>query len=196
VTVTFKPTASGTRTGTLTVTSNANNSPTTVSLAGSGIGRHHQPRGRPAGLGQLVNSPYVAANLTDTDASSYWESANGSFPQWAQVDLGPELQHRPGRPEAPAVHGVAGPDGDPVRARLHGRLDLLDDRGLGRVHLRPELRQQHGHHLVRRDTARYVRVNITANTGWAAGQLSDFEVFPPSAAVAAEAGAGEAPTWP
>ena len=27
-------------------------------------------------------------------------------------------------------------------------------------------------------TARYVRVNITANTGWPAGQLSDFEVFP------------------
>jgi hypothetical protein len=26
-------------------------------------------------------------------------------------------------------------------------------------------------------TARYVRVNITANTGWAAGQLSDFEVW-------------------
>jgi hypothetical protein len=31
-------------------------------------------------------------------------------------------------------------------------------------------------------TARYVRVNITANTGWAAGQLSDFEVFPASGA--------------
>ena len=38
VNVTFKPTASGTRTGTLTVTSNANNSPATVSLTGSGIG--------------------------------------------------------------------------------------------------------------------------------------------------------------
>ena len=36
VTVTFKPTASGTRTGTLTVTSNANNSPTTATLSGSG----------------------------------------------------------------------------------------------------------------------------------------------------------------
>ena len=29
-------------------------------------------------------------------------------------------------------------------------------------------------------TARYVRVNITANTGWNAAQLSDLEVFPSS----------------
>ncbi len=36
-TVTFKPTAGGTRTGTLTVTSNANNSPTIVALSGTGI---------------------------------------------------------------------------------------------------------------------------------------------------------------
>jgi F5/8 type C domain len=26
-------------------------------------------------------------------------------------------------------------------------------------------------------TARYVRVNITANTGWPAGQLSEFQVW-------------------
>ena len=28
-------------------------------------------------------------------------------------------------------------------------------------------------------TTRYVRVNITANTGWPAGQLSEFEVYGP-----------------
>ena len=88
VTVTFKPTAGGTRTGTLTVTSNANNSPTTVALSGVGIDSSTNiAAGQPASASS-VNGPYVAANLTDSDPSSYWESANGSFPQWAQVDLG------------------------------------------------------------------------------------------------------------
>ena len=49
VNVSFRPTASGTRTGTLTITSNATNSPTTVALSGTGAGHDgHQPRGRQA----------------------------------------------------------------------------------------------------------------------------------------------------
>ncbi len=34
-----------------------------------------------------VNGPYAAANLTDGNQGSYWESS-GALPQWAQVDLG------------------------------------------------------------------------------------------------------------
>src|SRR6218665_3027865 len=34
------------------------------------------------------NAPYTANNLTDGNQGSYWESTNGAFPQWAQVDLG------------------------------------------------------------------------------------------------------------
>ncbi|MGY4765785.1 carbohydrate-binding protein [Kribbella sp. CWNU-51] len=34
------------------------------------------------------NQVYASANLTDGNQSSYWESANNVFPQWAQVDLG------------------------------------------------------------------------------------------------------------
>ncbi len=88
VTVKFEPTASGTRTGTLTVTSNANNSPTTAALSGNGIGSTtNLAAGQPASASS-GNGPYVASNMTDADPSTYWESANGSFPQWAQVDLG------------------------------------------------------------------------------------------------------------
>ena len=39
-----------------------------------------------------VNGPYVAANLTDGNQGSYWESS-GALPQWAQVDLGTRI-HR------------------------------------------------------------------------------------------------------
>ncbi len=33
-------------------------------------------------------SPYLSGNLTDGNQSTYWESTNNTFPQWAQVDLG------------------------------------------------------------------------------------------------------------
>ncbi len=39
-------------------------------------------------------------------------------------------------------------------------------------------------------TTRYVRLNITANTGWPAGQISEFEVYGPST------GDTQAPTAP
>ncbi|MEV0825889.1 discoidin domain-containing protein, partial [Nonomuraea rubra] len=31
---------------------------------------------------------YRAANVTDGNQATYWESANNAFPQWIQVDLG------------------------------------------------------------------------------------------------------------
>ena len=178
VTVTFKPTASGTRTGALTVTSNANNSPTTVSLTGSGIGATTNiAAGQPASASS-VNSPYVAANLTDPDASSYWESANGSFPQWAQVDLGQSysidqvvLKLPPStawqtRTETLSVLGST--DGSTF-STIVGSAGYTFNPNSGNNTVTISFAAT---------TARYVRVNITANTGWAAGQLSDFEVFP------------------
>ncbi|MGI8446045.1 MAG: discoidin domain-containing protein, partial [Streptosporangiaceae bacterium] len=178
VTVTFKPTASGTRTGTLTVTSNANNSPTTVSLTGSGIGATtNLAAGQPASASS-VNSPYAAANLTDSDASSYWESANGSFPQWAQVDLGqsysidqvvlklPPSTAWQARTETLSVLGST--DGSNF-STIVGSAGYTFDPNSGNNTVTISFAAT---------TARYVRVNITANTGWAAGQLSDFEVFP------------------
>ena len=178
VTVTFKPTASGTRTGTLTVTSNANNSPTTVSLTGSGIGATTNiAAGQPASASS-VNSPYVAANLTDPDASSYWESANGSFPQWAQVDLGQSysidqvvLKLPPStawqtRTETLSVLGST--DGSTF-STIVGSAGYTFNPNSGNNTVTISFAAT---------TARYVRVNVTANTGWAAGQLSDFEVFP------------------
>jgi parallel beta-helix repeat protein len=180
VTVTFKPTASGTRTGALTVTSNANNSPTSIALSGSGIGSTtNLAAGQPASASS-VNGPYVAANLTDADASSYWESANGSFPQWAQVDLGqsysvnklilklPPSTAWGARTETLSVLGST--DGTNF-ATVVGSAGYTFD---------PNANNNTVTITFAATTARYVRVNITANTGWPAGQLSDFEVFPGS----------------
>jgi hypothetical protein len=178
VTVKFTPTAAGTRTGTLTVTSNANNSPATVSLSGSGIGSTTNiAAGQPASASS-VNGPYVAANITDADPSTYWESTNGSFQQWAQVDLGqsysigkitlrlPPSTAWGARTQTLSVLGST--DGSNF-STIVGSAGYTFD---------PNANNNTVTITFNATTARYVRVNITANTGWPAGQISDFAVFP------------------
>ncbi|MCY0920460.1 MULTISPECIES: discoidin domain-containing protein [unclassified Streptomyces] len=43
--------------------------------------------GRPAAASS-TNGSYTAANVTDGNQPTYWESAGGTFPQWVQTDLG------------------------------------------------------------------------------------------------------------
>ncbi|NUR29806.1 MAG: choice-of-anchor D domain-containing protein [Catenulispora sp.] len=176
--VTFTPTTGGTRTGTLTVTSNATNSPTTVALSGTAVdGTTNIAAGRPASASSS-NGQYGPANLTDADASTYWESANGSFPQWAQVDLGqswtvgkivlklPPSTAWSARTQTLSVQGSA--DGTNFATIVGSAGYTFDPTANGNTVTIP----------LPATAARYVRVAVTANTGWPAGQLSDFEVFP------------------
>ncbi|WP_249227779.1 discoidin domain-containing protein [Kutzneria sp. CA-103260] len=178
VTVSFKPTTGGARTGAVTITSNANNSPTSVGLSGSGIDSSTNiAAGRPASASSS-NGSFVPANLTDADASTYWESANGSFPQWAQVDLGqnygvgkvvlklPPSTAWGARTQTLSVQGST--DGSNFTTIVGSAGYTFD----------PTANNNTATITFPAATARYVRVNITANTGWPAGQLSDFEVFP------------------
>ncbi|MFI1097055.1 choice-of-anchor D domain-containing protein [Streptomyces sp. NPDC020917] len=178
VTVSFKPTTGGARTGTLTVTSSANNSPTTVALSGTGIDSSTNIAAGKTASASSSNGTYTPANLTDADASTYWESANGAFPQWAQVDLGqsygigkvvlklPPATAWAARQETLSVLGST--DGSSF-ATLVGSAAYTFD---------PNANNNTVTITFASATARYVRVNITANSGWTAGQLSDFEVFP------------------
>ncbi len=178
VTVTFKPTAGGNRTGTLTVTSNANNSPTTVALSGTGIDASTNIAASQPASASSANGPYVASNLTDADPSTYWESANGSFPQWAQVNLGqsysigkvilklPPSTAWGARTETLSLLGST--DGSNF-STIVGSTGYTFD---------PSANNNTVTITFGATTARYVRANITANTGWNAGQLSDFGVFP------------------
>src|SRR5581483_7982694 len=111
------------------------------------------------------------------DASTYWESANNSFPQWAQVDLGqnysinklilklPPSTAWGARTQTLSVLGST--DGSNFSTLVGSAGYTFDPNANNTVTI-----------TFGASTARYVRVNITANTGWPAGQLSDFEVFP------------------
>ncbi|WP_234343317.1 choice-of-anchor D domain-containing protein [Streptomyces sp. NRRL F-5123] len=178
VTVAFKPTTGGTRNGTLTLTGNANNSPTTVALSGAGIDSSTDiAAGRPA-TASSVNGTFAAGNVTDADASTYWESANGSFPQWVQVDLGqatgigkvtlklPPSTAWATRSETLSVQGST--DGSSFSTLSASAARTFD----------PSANNNTVDITFPAATARYVRINVTANSGWSAAQLSALQVFP------------------
>ncbi|WP_037603507.1 choice-of-anchor D domain-containing protein [Streptacidiphilus rugosus] len=193
VTVTFKPTTGGSRTGTLTVTSNANNSPTTVSLSGTGIDSTTDiAAGRPASASSS-NGSYTPANLTDADPSTYWESANGSFPQWAQVDLG--QSYGVGKVVLklpPATAWAARTETLSVLGSTDGT-NFSTIVGSAGYNFDPNANNNTVTIPFGATSVRYLRVNVTGNTGWSAAQLSDLEVFP-SAGGSSSATLSAAPT--
>jgi hypothetical protein len=190
VNVTFKPTASGTRTGTLTVTSNANNSPATVSLTGSGIGATTN-----LALGATMTASgsaqsYVPSNTNDGNTATYWESTNNAFPQWLEADLGsaqtvgsvtldlPPSSSWATRTQTLSVQGST--DGS-TWTTLAGSANYTFDPSSGNTVTIS---------LPSAVSERYLRLNFTANTGWPAGQVSEFEIFPGGAGGSGSGGGG------
>jgi hypothetical protein len=178
VTVTFKPTSSGTRTGSVSLSSNANNNPATITLTGSGIGSTTNiAAGRPATASSQVNSTQAATTATDGDANTYWESANGAFPQWLQVDLGATysvgkvtLKLPPSSAWATRTQTLSvqtSTDGSSFGTAVGSATYTFNPASGNTASI-----------TVPGTSARYVRVNITANSGWSAGQISEFEVYP------------------
>jgi hypothetical protein len=177
VTVKFNPTASGTRAGSVALTSNANNSPTAISLTGSGIGTNtnvalHQP----ASASSQVNGAQTPANATDGDANTYWESANNAFPQWVQVDLGAAISIGKVTLKLPpstawgtrtqSLSVQTSLDAATFATQAAGTYTFDPATGNSVTITFPAV------------SARYVRINVTANSGWPAGQVSELEVYP------------------
>jgi hypothetical protein len=177
VTVTFRPTTSGPRTGAVTLTSNANNSPTPIALTGSGIGANtNVALGKPASASSQANGTQIPAAATDGDANTYWESANGAFPQWLQTDLGsaydvgrvtlklPPTSAWGTRTQTLSV--LTSTNGTTfTTAVASATYTFTSPTNVVNITVPPV-------------SARHVRVNITANSGWPAGQASELEVYP------------------
>lgn len=130
--------------------------------------------GRPATAGGS-HGAYPAGNATDGTQATYWEGPAGSFPQWVQVDLG----------EARNVERVVLklPTGWESRSQtlsLRGSTDGSAFHTLaasaGRV-FGPAQAGAVAVDLASPSDARYVRVDITGNTGWNAAQLAELEVY-------------------
>ncbi|MFC6884891.1 discoidin domain-containing protein [Actinomadura yumaensis] len=121
---------------------------------------------------------YPAANVNDGDRSTYWESTGDAFPQWVQVDLGAAVDtdkvvlklpaaNWPKRTQTLSVQGSTDGTSYSTLAGSSGR--VFDPASGNTVTL-----------TYAATLTRYLRVHVTANTGWPAAQLSEFEVYGPS----------------
>ncbi|MFK0104083.1 discoidin domain-containing protein [Streptomyces sp. NPDC091217] len=120
---------------------------------------------------------YASGNATDGDTNTYWESANNAFPQWVQVDLGagtgvkrivldlPPAAAWATRTQTISVQGST--DGSAF-AQLLASAGYTFDPATGNTATLT---------LPATVTTRYVRLTFTANNGWPAGQVSEFQVF-------------------
>ncbi|MGV9594975.1 discoidin domain-containing protein [Streptomyces tendae] len=116
---------------------------------------------------------YGAANITDGNQGTYWQSGGSSLPQWVQTDLGAteridEVVLRlpagwESRDQTLSVQGSA--DGTSFSTLKTSATYAFDPGSGNTVTVSLPATQ-----------TRFVRVNITANTGWQAAQLSELEV--------------------
>jgi hypothetical protein len=179
VTVKFAPTAGGTNSGTLTVNSNANNSPLTVGLTGNGISSTTN-----IALNQPVTASsdyetYVPANVTDGNTSTYWESSDGAgYPQTIAVNLGSV--------QSIGSIGLYLPPSSAWSTRTETLSVLGSTNGTSYSQIvgsagytfNPSTGNTVTISLPSGTSAQYVELSFTGNTGWDAAQLSEFEVFP------------------
>ncbi|MFJ5260280.1 discoidin domain-containing protein [Streptomyces sp. NPDC088387] len=133
-------------------------------------------QGRPATASSQTGD-YGPARAVDGDANSYWESANNALPQSLTVDLGsaqavrrlvlklPPATAWGARTQTLSVQGgtQAGTFSTVVGSQGH-RFDPATGNSVTVA-------------LPAGTSLRYLRLNVTANTGWPAGQFSEVEVY-------------------
>ncbi|MET0493889.1 MAG: discoidin domain-containing protein [Actinoplanes sp.] len=119
---------------------------------------------------------YPGANVTDGDVTTYWESVNNRFPGTVTIDLGQA------RTLGRFVLRL------PPQAEWNSRTQTLsllgstDGRSFGTLKAASKytFTAKTGNRVTitaNPRTARYLRVSISANSGWPAGQLSEVEAY-------------------
>ena len=145
----------------------------TPPVAGSGIGGN-LAAGKPAAASSQ-SAGFVPANAVDANPSSYWESVNGAFPQWFQVDLGATygvtrlvLRLPSGWETRTQTLSVQGSTNNSTFTALVGSTGYVFNPSNGNTVTI---------NLPTAANARYVRLTITGNTAWPAAQLAQVEVY-------------------
>ncbi|MFC9910262.1 discoidin domain-containing protein [Streptomyces sp. NPDC059862] len=136
-------------------------------------------KGRPA-TATGSQDIYTPGKAVDGDANSYWESANNAFPQSLTVDLGsteavrrlvlklPPSSAWQARTQTFSVQGST--DGSTYSTVVASQGHRFDPATGNTVTVS----------LPSGTNLRYLRLHVTANTGWPAGQFSEVEAYPTS----------------
>lgn len=132
-------------------------------------------------LGKAITSSgysqtYAPGNANDGDQSSYWESTNSAFPQWLQLDLGSST--------ALTQVVLKLPSGWGARTETLSVQGSTDGTNFATVVSSAAYNFDGNSNTVTinfgQTSTRYLRLNFTANTGWPAGQISEFEAYGPT----------------
>ncbi|WP_405975072.1 discoidin domain-containing protein [Streptomyces sp. NBC_00988] len=133
-------------------------------------------KGRPA-TATGSQDVYTPGKAVDGDANTYWESANNAFPQAWTVDLGSNQAVRRVVLKLPPSSAwgartqtlsVLGSTDGSTYSTVVGSTGYRFDPATGNT---VTVALPSGTNL------RYLRLNVTANTGWPAGQLSEVEAY-------------------
>jgi len=176
VSVKFAPTAGGTQTGALSITNSTTTLPLGVTLSGVGVTATTN-----LALGATMTASgstqsYAPSNANDGNTSTYWESTDSDFPQWLEANLG----------SAQTVGSIT-LDLPPSTAWAT-RTQTLSVLGSTNGSTWTTLVASAGYTFnpatgntvtidVPSTSVQYLELNFTANTGWPAGQISEFEIF-------------------
>jgi hypothetical protein len=120
---------------------------------------------------------YVPSNANDGNADTYWESTDNAFPQWLEANLGaahqvgsvtldlPPLSDWATRTQTIAILGST--DGTTWTTLVPATGYTFNPATGNTVTIS----------LPSGTNAQYLQLYFTANTGWPAGQISEFEIF-------------------
>ncbi|SCK07110.1 CARDB protein [Streptomyces sp. LamerLS-316] len=126
-----------------------------------------------AAAASSAGDAYGAGNVTDGNQATYWEGSGGTLPQWVQTDLGSAA-----RVDEVTLKLPAGWEGRQQTLSLQGSADGTSFSTLkssAAYTFSPGASNEVRISFPATQT-RFVRVNITANTGWRNAQLSELEV--------------------
>ncbi|MBV9789768.1 MAG: discoidin domain-containing protein [Chloroflexi bacterium] len=120
-----------------------------------------------------VNGAQPASAAVDGNQNSYWESANNAWPQQLTVDLGSSQSVSRVVLKLPASWGA--------RNQTIAVLGSTDNASYSQIVGATSYTFSPGSNTVTINFAatsrRYIRLNFTANSGWPAAQVAEFEVY-------------------
>jgi hypothetical protein len=161
------------------VASSAPDSPLTVGLSGTGVTSTTNLALNKPVTGSSYYETYVPSNVTDGNTSTYWESTDGAgYPQTLTVNLGSvqtlgsitlDLPPSSAWNTRTETLSVLGSTNDSTFSQIVGSAGYTFNPSTGNTVTIS---------LPSGTSAQYVRLSFTANTGWDAAQLSEFEIFP------------------
>jgi hypothetical protein len=162
----------------------ATNAPTTSATPSTATSAADVPLARTVSASSALPG-YPVSNTVDGNQATYWESTNNAFPQWIQADLGSTksltrlvLKLPPSWEARTQTLTITGSTNGTSFTNIVGSAGYTFSPSANTVTVPVTA------------STRYVRLNISANTGWPAAQLSEFELYGP------DSGDTQAPTAP